>query len=61
MCYNCQCMSKDEDMGHGKVRSGGGSLTESYLQYMADAWGMTLKETKKNIYEMLMQEFKEEL
>lgn len=60
MCYNCGCQNPKDDMGKGKVSSGGGSLTEDDLLQMAQKWGMSLEDTKKNIYELLKREMKEE-
>jgi hypothetical protein len=44
-------------MGKGKISAGGGSLTEDDLKLMAEKWGMSLEDTKKNIYELLKKEF----
>ena len=44
-------------MGKGHVHEGGGSLTEESFKYMAEKWGMSLEETKKEVYEMLKEEF----
>lgn len=56
MCYNCGCGIPDDDMGKGKVSEGGASLTEDDLTKLAEKWGMSLEETKKNIYELLKSE-----
>ena len=56
MCYNCGCGIPDDDMGKGKVSEGGASLTEDDLTKLAGKWGMSLEETKKNIYELLKSE-----
>lgn len=37
----------------GKVSEGGGSLTEDDIKFMAEKWGMNLKDTKKNILALL--------
>lgn len=58
MCYNCGCEQPNDDMGRGKVSSGGASLTEDDLKEMADKWGMSLEETKKNIFSLLQKELK---
>ena len=43
-------------MGRGSVTKGGASLTEDDIKGMAKMWGMSVEETKKNIYEMLKSE-----
>ncbi len=58
MCYNCGCGVPNDDMGRGKVTDGGASLTEDDLKEMADKWGMSLEETKKNILDLLQKEIK---
>lgn len=58
MCYNCGCHRPTDDMGRGKVTEGGASLTEDDLKKMAEKWGMSLEETKKNILELLQKELK---
>ena len=56
MCYNCGCGLPDDPMGKGKVSEGGGSLTESDIKHMAEKWGMSVEETKKNMLEMLQKQ-----
>lgn len=56
MCYNCGCGMKNDDMGKGKVTKGGGSLTEDDIKEMAEKWGMSIEETKKNILDTLKSE-----
>ena len=56
MCYNCGCGMKNDDMGKGKISKGGGSLTEKDLKEISDRWGMSIDETKENIYQMLRGE-----
>ena len=56
MCYNCGCQLPNDDMGKGKVTEGGGSLTEDDLKKMAEKWGMSLEQTKQNIYDLLKNE-----
>lgn len=56
MCYNCGCGMPDDDMGQKKLMQGGGSLTEDDFRHMAKQWGMTLAETKKNVYELLKKQ-----
>lgn len=56
MCYNCGCGVPDDDMGKGKVTEGGASLTEDDLKKLSEKWGMSLEETKKNIFDLLKAE-----
>ena len=56
MCYNCGCGVKNDDMGRGRVTKGGASLTEDDIKEMAEKWGMSVEETKKNMLEMLKNE-----
>lgn len=56
MCYNCGCQIPNDDMGKGKLSQSGGSLTEDDFKVMAEKWGMSLKETKENVYELLKKE-----
>lgn len=56
MCYNCGCEEKDNPMGKGFVSETGGSLTEKDFEYMAEKWGMTLEESKKNVLKLLEKE-----
>lgn len=58
MCYNCGCGVPNDDMGKGKVTQGGASLTEDDLKEMATKWGMSLDDTKQNIYDLLGDELK---
>jgi len=57
MCYNCGCGVPNDDMGRGKVTEGGSSLTEDDIKKMAEDWGMTVEEAKKNIYDLLKKQF----
>lgn len=50
----------NDDMGQGKVSQGGGSLTEDDFKIMADKWGMSLDDTKKNVFELLKKEMEKE-
>lgn len=59
MCYNCGCQLPNDDMGKGKLSQGGGSLTEDDFKVMAEKWGTSLEETKKNVYELLKKELEE--
>jgi len=45
-------------MGRGKVTEGGSSLTEDDIKKMADDWGMSLDEAKKNILDLLQTQLK---
>lgn len=53
MCYNCGCQIANDDMGKGNLTGGGGSLTDDDFKIMAEKWGMSVKEAKKNVYELL--------
>ena len=55
MCYNCGCGIPDDPMGKGKVSEGGGSLTEDDIKHMAEAWGMKVEDTKKEMIRMLQK------
>ncbi|MEK9178189.1 MAG: hypothetical protein AAB801_00235 [Patescibacteria group bacterium] len=57
MCYNCGCGVPTDDMGRGKVTEGGSSLTEEDIKKMAEDWGMTPEEAKRNIYDLLKKQF----
>lgn len=57
MCYNCGCSLPNDPMGKGKISEGGGSLTDDDFKKMAEKWGMTVEDTKKNTYELLKREF----
>lgn len=56
MCYNCGCQKPNDTMGKGMVSQGGGSLVEDDLKVMAEKWGMSLEDTKKNVYTLLKKE-----
>lgn len=43
-------------MGKGKLEDGGGSLVEDDIKHMAEKWGMSVEETKKNMLEMLQKQ-----
>lgn len=60
MCYNCGCGIPNDDMGKGQLSKGGGSFIEDDIKEMAGKWGMTIEETKKNIFELLKKELKSE-
>jgi hypothetical protein len=59
MCYNCGCGLPDDDMGKGKVSSGGGSLTEADFEHMAKKWDMSLESTKKETLKLLKKQLGE--
>ena len=59
MCYNCGCGIPDDDMGKGAVRNGGGSLVDEDFTHLAEKWGMTVEEAKKNTYKLLKTQFGE--
>lgn len=56
MCYNCGCGIPTDDMGKGILHKGGGSLTEEDFQIMAQEWGMSVEEAKKNVFDMLKKQ-----
>lgn len=56
MCYNCGCGIADDDMGKGILSKGGGSLTEKDWHHMAEKWNMSIKDAKKNVFDMLKKE-----
>lgn len=55
MCYNCGCGMPNDDMGKGKISQGGGSLTDDDFKFLAEKWGMTEEEAKKNTLDLLKQ------
>ncbi len=56
MCYNCGCGRPTDDMGRGKVSEGGAGLTEDDFQRMADLWGMSIEEAKRNTLDLLQKQ-----
>lgn len=56
MCYNCGCGMPDDDMGKGHVSKGGAGLTNEDFKHMADKWGMSVEDAKKNVYDLLKKE-----
>jgi hypothetical protein len=46
----------NDPMGKKRVTDGGPSLTEEDIKKMAEGWGMTVTETKKNILDMLKKQ-----
>lgn len=59
MCYNCGCGIPNDDMGKGKVSGGGASLTEDDFKVIAEKWGMSIEETKRNVYNLLKNQLAE--
>lgn len=47
-------------MGKGVLHKGGASLVEEDFEYMAKEWGMSVEDTKKEVYKMLKKQVKEE-
>lgn len=45
-----------DDMGKGVLHKGGASLVEEDFEYMAKVWGMSVEDTKKEVYDMLKQQ-----
>lgn len=60
MCYNCGCGLPDDDMGKGEVSQGGGSIINKTFKKVAQDWGMTEEEAKKNTLELLQKEVKKQ-
>ncbi len=58
MCFNCGCGMPEDDMGKGRVSKGGGSLTEGDFKHMAEKWGMSVTEAKKNTLKTLQGQIK---
>lgn len=56
MCYNCGCENPNDDMGRGRVTDSGASLTEDDFKIMADKWGMSVEETKRNTFDLLKKQ-----
>lgn len=56
MCYNCGCGVPNDDMGKGKVTEGGASLTDDDFKVLAEKWGMSEEEAKKNVRDLLKKE-----
>jgi len=46
----------EDDMGKGKVSQGGETLTDDDFKFLAEKWGMSIEEAKKNTYELLKKE-----
>lgn len=46
----------NDDMGKGKLSQGGGSLIEDDIKHMADKWGISVEDTKKNILNELKKQ-----
>lgn len=53
MCYNCGCGAPDDDMGKGRISQGGGSLTNTDFKVLAEKWGMSEEEAKRNVLDLL--------
>lgn len=58
MCFNCGCDIPEDNMG--KPTLTGASLTEASFVEMAEKWGMTVEEAKKNVYKLLKKQLQEE-
>lgn len=56
MCYDCGCGIPDETHGKGNVFRGGGALTNDDFAHMARKLGITVREVKENIDDMLDKE-----
>ena len=60
MCYNCGCGVPTDDMGKGALYQGGGALVEADFIHLAQVWGMTPEEVKKEVYRMLKKQYAQE-
>ena len=60
MCYNCGCQMPEDDMGKGNLRKGGHSLVEQDINDMSEEWGMSVKDTKKTMIELLEKTLQDE-
>lgn len=60
MCYNCGCEMPNDDMGKGQLSQGGGSLVEEDFKHMAEKWGMSVEDVKRNVYDMLKKEIEKQ-
>lgn len=58
MCFNCGCEEPENDMGKSAVV--GASLIESSFIEMAKEWGMSVDETKENVYKLLKKQLKKD-
>ncbi len=58
MCFNCGCGITEDNMGRKTVT--GASLTEESIEEMSKEWGMTIEETKENIYKELKKQLKKD-
>ena len=47
----------DDDMGKGEVSQDGGSITNKTFEKVAQDWGMTPEQAKKNTYQLLKKQF----
>ena len=57
MCYNCGCGIPEDDMGKGHLKDGGGGLIDEDFKHLAEHWGMTPEQAKRNTYELLKKQF----
>lgn len=57
MCFNCGCGIPDDNMGKSDAK--GASLTDVSFEDMAREWGMTIEETKENVYKLLKKQLEE--
>ena len=45
-------------MGKKRMMDGGPSLTDDDFELMAKGWGMTVEETKENVFKLLKKQLK---
>lgn len=57
MCYNCGCGITNDNMGKPTVK--GASLTDESFEEMAKEWGMSVEDTKKEVYKILKKQFED--
>ncbi len=50
----------NDDMGKGQLSQGGGSLVEEDFKHMAEKWGMSVEDVKRNVYDMLKKEIEKQ-
>jgi hypothetical protein len=58
MCFNCGCGLPEDNMGKADLK--GASLTEISFEEMAKEWGMTVEETKLNVFTELKKQLKKD-
>lgn len=54
MCYNCECQMPNDDMGNPK------NITNKTFQEAAAASNQSIEEAKKNTFELLKKQLKQD-